>query len=147
MIRFSNFLTEVFDKPVPYTRSAIGDIGTPSYRFVVNHNPYILYFSSTGRKKTPITIVLSYKGNTLKSEFNLTNLGDQYPVLATIKKISIDHFKSFPLLAGDIIEFDTFEPKSDKLYTRYAQWLAKELDCDLSIVQRMNSTDFRLVKR
>lgn len=158
MISFKQFLAEAFDNPFNYVPD-----GKHSYSFKTDGGErYSVYI---GQEKSSIgggniySIVFQYldyhRSNITKrqsskfggSQFALSGKNkDSFRILATVKKIVFDYFKSRSLVPGDRIEFDTFDPATAKLYTKFAEQLAKLTKTELSMRSKYGGTEFILHK-
>lgn len=157
MITFKNFLIEVFDAPFNYVPH-----GKDSYQFKTDRDEnYSVYIgqeqSNAGNVYAIVFQDLDYNSNKMTkrqstrfggSPFALSGKNkDHFRILATVKKIVFDYFKSRSLVPGDRIEFDTFDPATTKLYTKFAEQLAKLTKTELlTKSKRYGGAEFILTK-
>lgn len=158
MITFKQFIAEAFDNPFNYVPD-----GKHSYRFktddgerysvyigqekssIGSGNEYVIVFQYLDYNRSNITKRQSSKLG--GSPFALSGKNkDSFRILATVKKIVFDYFKSRSLVPGDIIRFDTFDPATAKLYTKFAEQLAKLTKTELSMRSKYGGTEFILHK-
>src|SRR5690606_12363526 len=83
------------------------------------------------------------------AKFNLRKLNDgsQFRILATVKKIIFSFFDKHPLESGDVINFDTFDPATSRMYEKFARELAKRTGSTLKVIEQpRNNKGFHLEK-
>jgi len=158
MIAFKQFLYEIFDSPHPFkmvtgTKSSEVvyqfDIGDIQYQVAIDRNAMqngegtgIIYLY-------PITFRFTRSNNTLWAYTLLKKRdGTQFKILATVKDIIFKHFSNVRLNPGDRIVFDTFDPSTANLYTKFAKELANKTQTKLNMGRpsRSGSLDFELIK-
>lgn len=151
MISFKQFIVEAFDKPVSYKKVRGGNDSMFNFK-IEDRN----YYVSIGRREVAskdrndkLVHLYSISFMTGDASYSLTkrNDGSQFRILATVKEIIFDYFKNIHLNTGDMIVFDTYDPSTAKLYTKFAVEIAKRLNMKLTTrVQPDGGKDFILQK-
>lgn len=149
MIRFKQFLIEVFDNPVKYQSTRSPSLSEARYKFTINDIDYYVGVVGEDKKGPTGTDIKTYT-LTFHVDFSYhlskKNDGSQYRIFATVKDIIFNHFAKVKLNEGDMIIFDTFDPRTASLYTKFAKELAKRTQTKLVTGTTGNGKDFNLVK-
>lgn len=151
MITFKQFIAEAFDKPAPYEKVLGGN--ESMFSFTIGDRNY---YVSINKREVPgrdwngkLVHVYSIGFTVGGANYSLTrrNDGTQFRILATVKVIIFNYFKNVRLNTGDMIVFDTYDPSTAKLYTKFANELAKKLNMKLTTgVLQDGGKDFELLK-
>jgi hypothetical protein len=154
MISFRQFLNEVFNRPLPYTKEySAGKSG--SYKFALPDSDLEVYVTirkllgQLNHASDRIDVSFSIGGPNQHTTYSMTNQNKyQIAIMATVVDIVRQHIKDNPLNQHDYVEFSAKNKDHGRvaLYKRLANGLAKEMNAKVTVGSSFGSTDFRIIK-